>query len=100
GAVAQHALAALPGNPLHEGLRFGRVLAGSEHAGAGNADERARILVAEVVQRDVVAVLAGLRLIAEVVVVIDDRASDFTDIDALHRSAVATIGDRVFLHRL
>ena len=35
------------------------------------ADEGARILVLEVVQRDVLAVLAGLGLIAEVVVVID-----------------------------
>ena len=49
------------------------------------ADEGARILVPEIVQRDIVAVLAGLGLIAEVVVVVDHGALDLAGIDGLHR---------------
>ena len=45
------------------------MLAGSQHAAAGDADERARILMFEVVQLDVVAVFAGFSAIHERVVV-------------------------------
>ena len=69
------------------GLRL--VLARGQHAAAGNADEGAGILVAEVVQGGVVAVLAGLRLIAEPVIVVDHSTVDFAGIDGLHGNAVA-----------
>ena len=52
------------------------MLAGSQHAAAGDADERARILMFEVVQLDVVAVFAGFSAIHERVVVIDHAAID------------------------
>ena len=54
----------------------------------------------EIVQRDVLAVLAGLRLIAEVVIVVDHGAFDLAGIDRLHGGAVAPVGGDVLLHRL
>ena len=75
------------------------MLAGSQHAAAGDADERARILMFEVVQLDVVAVFAGFSAIHERVVVIDHAAIDTAGIDRFHHRAVALIGGEVGFHR-
>ena len=82
-------------------LSLGLMLARRQHAAARDADERARVLVAEVVQRRIVAVLAGLGLIAEVVVVVDDGAVEFhARVHGLQRRAVAPKGGGVLLHGL
>ena len=74
------------------------LLARGEYAAAGRADEGAGILMAEVVQLDLLRVLAGPRGVAEVVVVVDDRARYFAGIDRLHGDAVAAIWLHVLLH--
>ena len=74
------------------------VLARLQDAATRDADERPRVLLLEVVQRDVLAVLLGLGLIAEPVVVIDHATGDLTGIDRLHDGRVALVGGEVRLH--
>ena len=74
------------------------LLAGLEHAAAGQADERAGILVLEVVQRRIAAALFGFGLIAEPVVVVDDAAVDLAGVDGLHGGDVVVVDLRVGLH--
>ena len=76
------------------------VLRGLEHAAAGDGDERARVLVLEVVRRDVLGVLAGLGLVAVVVVVVDQGGVHLAGVDGLHGRAVALVGLGVLLHAL
>ena len=60
----------------------------------GHAHERTRILVLEVVELDVLAVLAGLGLVTEPVVVVDDAGRDLAGVDRLHDRRVALVGGR------
>ena len=74
--LGQPLLGLRAGQVLDEALGLLRLVGGGEHAGAGDADERARVLVAEVVQPGVVADEAVLGLVAVPVVVVRDPDVD------------------------
>src|SRR5262245_36427906 len=90
-AVLQDLLASLAGDPLQESLSFLLMLAGGQNAAARNTDESARILFLEIMERHVLAVFTGLGLIAEPVVMIDDRAFDLAAVYGFHGDTVALV---------
>src|SRR4029079_1846194 len=99
-AVRQDLLAGGAVEVLDELLGLGRVLAGLEHTGAGDAEEGAGVLVAEVHLRHVLAVGTGLALVLEPVVVVDHAARDLAGVDRLQDGAVALVDLRVLLQPL
>ncbi len=74
--------------------------ANPRNSAAGDGHECARVLVLEVVRRDVLGVLAGLRLVAVVVVVVDQGGVDLAGVDRLHGGAVALVDLGIVLHGL
>ena len=76
------------------------MLAGRQHATAGEAHKRARVLVLKVVELGVFAVFTGFGLIDKAVVVVNHPAINLTRIDRFHHGAVAFIGHEVGFHRL
>ena len=76
------------------------MFAGRQHATTGKADERARILVFEVVEFGVFAVLTRFGLIDKTVVVINHPAINLAGVDGFHHGAVAFIGNEIRFHRL
>ena len=80
--LLQHLLAGGAGDELQELLRSGCVLRGLQHPATGHGYERPWVLVAEVMGTDVGRVLAGLRLVAVVVVVVDQRGVDLAELTA------------------
>ena len=79
------------GQVLDEALGVLGLVGGGEHAGAGDAEEGARVLVAEVVQLGVVADEAVLGLVAVPVVVVRDADRDLALVDGLHDRGVARV---------
>ena len=71
-------------------LREVLVIARIEHAGAGDVDERARVLVAEVVELRVDLVRASLRRLVPVVVV-DDAGGDLAVLDGRDDALVVVV---------